>query len=127
MLYKMEHLQRDFLWGSGLDKRRIHLVGRDNICSPVSQRGLGIHQLKVMNIALLSKWLWRFNQGRNAWWRRMIQARYGEERHGWSRYGRLGLVGCGIWKSICKGLGEFFSLIKFKVNKGNRVKFWLDA
>lgn len=57
----------------------------------------------------------------------MIQARYGEKRHGWSRHGRSGLVGCAIWKGVCKGLDDFFRLIKFKVNKGNRVKFWLDA
>lgn len=38
-----------------------------------------------------------------------------------------GPVGCGLWKGICRNLGDFFKHIKFKVNKGDRVKFWLEA
>lgn len=39
----------------------------------------------------------------------------------------VGPVGCGVWKGIMLVEEEFFERVKFKVNKGNRVRFWQDV
>lgn len=38
----------------------------------------------------------------------------------------MGLMGCGVWKSILSETVDFFKHIRFKVNKGNKVLFWMD-
>jgi hypothetical protein len=54
---RIEKLQRDFLFG-GLDEEfKYHLVSLSKVCSPLSDRGLGVQNLLVFNCALLGKWL----------------------------------------------------------------------
>lgn len=33
----------------------------------------------------------------------------------------------GLWKGISSNMDDFFSLVKFKVNKSDRVWFWIDV
>ena len=40
-------------------------------------RGLGIRNLRLLNEALLGKWLWRFGFKRDAPWRQVIEVEYG--------------------------------------------------
>lgn len=56
---KMDRCQRQFLWGSSTEKRRIHKVGWTKICKPKNQGGLGIRKMNEFNKALLSKLAWR--------------------------------------------------------------------
>jgi hypothetical protein len=45
------------------ERRKYHLVKLETVCLPKDQGGLGVLDLEVMNIALLSKWLWKlFNE-----------------------------------------------------------------
>lgn len=80
-----------------------------------------------MNSTLLIKWLWRFGIEINAMWRRLIAAKYGEDGLGWSSGMLVGPVGCGAWNDIMLVMEDFFRLVKFKVKKGNRVCFGMDA
>ena len=41
--------------------------------------GLGIRCLRMFNYALLAKWLWRYGVENDAFWRRVIGAKYGNE------------------------------------------------
>lgn len=125
VLCTMESLQRDFLWGSRQGKQKIHWVGWSNICNSVNQGGLGIRSMRELNKALFYKWLWRFGAKRSLIWKQVVSAKYGEGMYDWSCRMPTGSMGCGLWKEI--NMDVFFSFIKFKVNKGDRVKFWLDV
>jgi hypothetical protein len=46
------------LWQGGHNSRKYHLVDWDTVCLPKDQGGLGVLDLRVMNICLLAKWLW---------------------------------------------------------------------
>ncbi|GAU43075.1 hypothetical protein TSUD_194290 [Trifolium subterraneum] len=52
-------LQRNFLWGGAGQERKIAWVSWDKICRPKNRGGLGIRDLRVVNLALLGKWRWR--------------------------------------------------------------------
>ncbi|RVW40530.1 hypothetical protein CK203_081511 [Vitis vinifera] len=45
--------------------------------------GLGIRKLTIMNKALLGKWTWRFASDKEALWKHVLEAKYGQEDHGW--------------------------------------------
>jgi len=57
---RMEKLHRDFLWGGLGEEFKYHLVSWSTICSPISEGGLGIRNLRIFNQTLLGKWLWHF-------------------------------------------------------------------
>jgi len=57
---RIKKLYRDFLWGGIGEEFKFHLVNRSKVCSPISSGGLGIRNLRLLNKALLGKWLWRY-------------------------------------------------------------------
>jgi hypothetical protein len=66
---RIEKIQRNFLWGNSEEVINFHLVRWDHICTPYSNGGLNIRNLRRFNEALLGKWLWRFGVEREALWR----------------------------------------------------------
>ena len=56
---KLDKVNRDFLWGSTSEKRKLHLVGWSKIVRPKEDGGLGIQVAKAKNLALLAKLNWR--------------------------------------------------------------------
>jgi hypothetical protein len=80
-----------------------HLVSQDKVCSPIFEGGLGIKNLRAFNRALLGKWLWHFGSQRDAWWRVMVDAKYGSLWGGWCSLELTSASGVGVWKNIRKG------------------------
>jgi len=61
---RIEKLHWDFLWGGlGVDFK-YHLVSWSTVCSPISEGGLGIRNLRIFNQTSLGKWLWRYAHDR---------------------------------------------------------------
>ena len=59
---KLEHIQRNFLWGSSEECFKHFLVVWGKVCSPLEKGGLGVRKLVHFNQDPLGKWLWRFGQ-----------------------------------------------------------------
>ena len=99
---KLDRLRRDFLWGGRSDKRKLHLVKWEDVVKSKVAGGLGLCNLEFRNWALLAKWWWRFWDEREALWRRVIRAKYGEDIWGWepSRVPRHRLSG--LWGNILR-------------------------
>ena len=55
---RLEKIQKDFLWAGGALVRKPHLVRWNTVCLEKRKSGLGVRNLSLMNIALLSKWNW---------------------------------------------------------------------
>ena len=62
------------------------------------QGGIGLGNLEFENWALLVKWWWRFGEERAALWRRVIVAKYGEDKWVGTLLKFIGLVCqvCGV-------------------------------
>ena len=64
---KFDFFQSRFLWGEDQGIRKYHLVNWDTVCLPKDYGGLGILDLKHMNVALLGKWLWKLETEQGLW------------------------------------------------------------
>lgn len=56
-----------FLWQDDQGVKKYHLVNWPTVCLPKDQGGLGVLDLRKMNMALLGKWLWRLETEQGIW------------------------------------------------------------
>jgi hypothetical protein len=47
--------------------KKYHLVNWEIVCQPLDQGGLGVVDLEVMNICLISKWFWKIENSDGIW------------------------------------------------------------
>ena len=73
---KIDQISRDFLWGSSVEKKKLHLVGWSKIIMPKEEGGLSIQQSRAKNIALLAKLNWRLYHEKDALWMKIILNKY---------------------------------------------------
>jgi hypothetical protein len=77
VIQQLVRIQRNFLWGSGIENKKICWIKWDQICLPRDKGGLGVKNLELFNLALLSKWKWRMLSDVEAMWMSLIRFRYG--------------------------------------------------
>jgi hypothetical protein len=65
--HKMDMHRASFLWSGDRNKKKYHLVSWPVVYLPKDLGGLGILDLDVMNISLLSKWLWKLFNEKGDW------------------------------------------------------------
>jgi hypothetical protein len=74
---KIRRIQREFLWGSRRGSKRISWIKWETVCLPKKKGGLGVRDVRVVNISLLSKWRWRLLDDKYAVWKEVIKSKYG--------------------------------------------------
>ena len=67
---------RNFLWGSTPEKRKIHLVNWNTVTLPIDQGGLSIHVARPRILALLAKLDWKLSTSENLPWAKVLRAKY---------------------------------------------------
>ncbi|KAJ0433988.1 putative RNA-directed DNA polymerase [Helianthus annuus] len=95
---KLESLMKNFLWGGSGEVRKMHWVAWDCVCRPKKLGGLGFCKLKLVNEALLAKWVWRFRVEEDNIWRRVVVACHSNRRK-WSYLPSKASL-TGVWKNI---------------------------
>ena len=115
------------MWGGLRDEFKFHLVNREKVCSPISEGGLGIRKLRVFNQTLLGKWLWRYTHVREAWWRIVVDAKYGSKWGGWHSVNTTRPHGVELWRYISRGWRLFSSHTRFDPGSGSKIRFWDDV
>lgn len=77
VIREIRSIQRKFLWDGGGERKQVHWVSWDLVCSSRDSGGLGIKNVEVMNLALLNKWKWRILKEKNSAWSRLLKGQYG--------------------------------------------------
>lgn len=75
IINKLEKIRRKFFWQGGGTKRKYHLVKWEIICKSKKKGGLGIKDLRKMNISLLYKWWWKFEK-EDGLWQKIVKFKY---------------------------------------------------
>ncbi|KAK0605740.1 hypothetical protein LWI29_030217 [Acer saccharum] len=123
---KLDKINRDFLWGSSVDSKKIHLVNWDTVCLPRNLGGLGIKKTKKVNQALLAKVGWWLAQADTGLWGALLKNKYlkGE---------RLSVSDIGTdrncsstWRGFNFGAKLLPEGVLWRVGNGHRICFWTD-
>lgn len=73
---KLDKINRDFLWGSSMEKKKLHLMGWSKIIRSKEEGGLGIQATRAKNIALLAKLNWRLFHEKDSLWAKVLLNKY---------------------------------------------------
>jgi hypothetical protein len=75
---RVVQIQRDFLWGGVNGNKKLSWVKWKVVCKEKKKGGLGVRDLELVNISLLTKWRWRLlNREDTALWKEVLVAKYG--------------------------------------------------
>jgi hypothetical protein len=125
-------IQRKFLWGGVRSGSKMCWVKWEVVSKPKSEGGLGVRDLRKVNISLLAKWRWRllFNEGEI--WKLILEAKYGNNIIGSLVSAEVGGVRDASlwWKAITRIDGEtrwFTDSLRKKVGNGVTTQFWSDV
>lgn len=72
----IESIIRKFWWGTSSSDRGIPWKVWSDLCRPKSEGGLGFRDLKLFNLSLLAKQLWRIHVAPLSLLARVLEARY---------------------------------------------------
>jgi hypothetical protein len=130
---RMVSLQRNFLWGGGLEVKKMCWVSWDRICQPKEKGGLGIKNMELFNSSLLCKWKWRCLEDRANPWNELLRFRYGSpvanflHNEGKERLKHASIWWRDVWNLGCELEGGWFGdNIRSKLGDGNDIVFWKD-
>lgn len=73
----IDQIQRNFLWGSTTEKKRIHHANWNLVTTQKSKGGLGLHRAKQKNGALIFGLAWRLKKNQDKPWAQVLKAKYG--------------------------------------------------
>ncbi|GKV16991.1 hypothetical protein SLEP1_g27551 [Rubroshorea leprosula] len=132
VLVELISIQRTFLWGGVESQKKISWVKWDYVCCSKQKGGLGVSDLRRKNWALLGKWWFRFGDGVESLWKRIVKEKY----YG-GKWEEVDITAFGnrrmskLWRDIINIGGRSMKLsnilvegFKWEVGEGNRVSFW---
>jgi hypothetical protein len=131
---KIVRIQREFLWGGVKGGKRISWVKWSVVCKDKKSGGLGVRDIRMVNLSLLSKWRWRLFQPEGSLWKDVLIAKYGRcivDEVGWVNP-IIPSKASNWWKSIIAldkavpGKKWILESIKRKVGDGATTSFWVS-
>jgi hypothetical protein len=101
----------------------------DDICKPKKEAGLGIRDLRLVNLSLLAKWRWKLLSHEKEVWKDVIIAKYGPDNIGIGNLGEAQVmrVASTWWRDICvldKNSNWFADAVEKRVRDGVLTSFW---
>ncbi|GKV31452.1 hypothetical protein SLEP1_g40137 [Rubroshorea leprosula] len=103
-LKEFDQISHNFIWGSEVEQKKIHLVNWNIVSSPKHLGGLGLKSAKEVNLVAMCKLNSRLHQEKDKVWSGIFTSKYNIQ----DCHTRPVDTGSPIWKAIIKGY-DFFS------------------
>jgi hypothetical protein len=120
----LDKIRRKFFWQGGSVKKKYHLVKWDKICKSKKNGGLGIKNLRKMNINLRLKWWWLL-ECEDELWQEIVRLKYVKQSPICLIPHRLD--DSPLWKDLLKIRQIYLKGRTYKMNNGKNVSFWLNV
>ncbi|GLT53081.1 hypothetical protein SLA2020_263770 [Shorea laevis] len=122
----LDKIFKDFWWGFPKDKtRNLSLKSWSSMCIPRALGGLGLRQMKAMNLALITKLGWKFISNQDSLWVKQFSAKY-------IKYGdffstSISTNASAIWKGILQSKSVLVSNACIQISKFTRLPIWTSS
>ncbi|XP_052520106.1 uncharacterized protein LOC128071179 [Budorcas taxicolor] len=76
MCKEIDKIQRNFIWGSEGERKKLHWVSWANMCKRKKFGGLGLRETTIVNEAYMAKLGWNVLTAPNLLWVRVLNVKY---------------------------------------------------
>ncbi|KAJ4804966.1 RNA-directed DNA polymerase (reverse transcriptase)-related family protein [Rhynchospora pubera] len=119
VIKKIDVLRRNFLWhGVNHSGKKMIMISWNVVTKPKSIGGLGVIDLKTFNMALLSKWIWKWNQTEPTLWKNLAASLQSNVLSLTPFNSRFTPLLTNVEHLVSVGLS-------FQVNNGKNTLFWM--
>ena len=122
---EIDRANRNFLWGSTLEKGKMQLANWNTITLPKEHGGLGLHESRPRNLALLTKHNQRLLSEDASPWAQVLKAKYlsnNPNSNPWSSKGAYSLT-----QAACMEAKPLLnSGLRKVITSGTSTSFWFD-
>lgn len=112
---QIDRIQKNFIWGSTNEVKKLHLINWKTITNPKEVRGLNLKMTSSKNTTLLSSLIWHILTNPIAPWANLLITKYGHKRTTHSSF---------IWKSIPKGWTTCSKGILWQPSRNSNQNIW---
>ena len=120
VLNGIDRVNRNFLWGSTEEAKRMHMVNWKTVTKPKSKGGLGIYEAQGRNLAMAAKLCWRMDNAVDAKWAEVLKKKY-QYRPDISKGAKSR-----IWAAVRKGASICEKESKWVIGSNSTLCFWHD-
>jgi hypothetical protein len=135
IIKKVTRIQREFLWGGVNGGRKLSWIKWRVVCQGKNNGGLGVRDIKAVNLSLLMKWRWRLLDYNDVGlWKEVLVAKYGSQitRNASWILASNSYLSFLWWKDLCdlEGCVESKNWVVESVSRclgnGRNTRFWMD-
>lgn len=119
----MEKAGRSFFWQGNSLKKKYHLVRWEIVCKSKKKGGLGLKNIRKLNISLLCKWWWRL-ENEEGLWQMIVKYKYLRGKPICAVKSRND--DSPVWSDLLKIRHLYLIGRTCKVNNSGKTRFWLD-
>jgi hypothetical protein len=123
VLKKLDTIRSRFFWQGGSSKMKYRLARWHVVCQPKVLGGLGVSNLAVKNICLLSKWLYKL-LNEDGMWQQLLKNKYLGDKSLTQISRRPG--DSHFWSGLMAIKDQFLRWGHFQVRDGQATRFWKD-
>jgi mannosylglycoprotein endo-beta-mannosidase len=124
VLKRLDYYRSRFYWQCDEHKKKYRLAKWSILRQPKSLGGLGIIDLEVQNVCLLSKWIFKLINEEGEW-QMMLRNKYLGSKSLTQVTRRIG--DSQFWSGLMEVKDLFLAKGRFKVNSGRQTRFWEDV
>lgn len=113
-----------FLWNNTEDHHKYHLANWQLVSQKKEMGGLGIPDLRSLNLALLSSWIFRYHLNKNSIWTRIVDYKYKIRKPNIFCCPEIG--SSPFWRGVLWAMQAAHMGIRWVVGNGEHIRFWED-
>jgi hypothetical protein len=113
-----------FIWNNTEEKHKYHLANWQLVSQEKDLGGLGIPDLRSLNLALLSSWIFRYHLNNDSIWTKIVDFKYKTKKPNNFCCSEVGTSP--FWKGVIWAMQAAHMGVRWVIRNGDKIRFWED-